>query len=153
MIIPRKLDQQELDIEIDFSTVDISVGRMVARAAAADRLVKNKVVVYHAGLGASIMFTTKGIKECINQPFKHYREKLALIFQGLEEALEHSTYDHCPEPPDLGKKDHVVSYHYFETTIAGFPAYFNVQLTKQGDYVLYTITDSRRGNKKSAQRA
>ncbi len=152
MNIPRKDDRTELDIEIDFSITDISTARIMARDAAVDRLVKTKASVYHDGLKASIIFTKKGIKECVNQPFRNYLKKLSLIYYGLEEALRLSEYDGCPEPPDPGK-EHVVSYHYFETSIAGRPAFFNVQLTKQGDYVLYTITDSRRNNKKSAQRA
>jgi hypothetical protein len=153
MNIPRKDSRTELDIEIDFATADISAARIAARDAAANRLVETKTSVYHDGLKADITFTKRGIKECVNQPFRNYREKLSLIYHGLEEALRLSEYDNCPEPPDHPGKEHIVSYHYFETSIGGEAAFFNVQLTKQGDYVLYTITDSRRSNKKSAQRA
>jgi hypothetical protein len=84
-----------------------------------------------------------GLKNCINQPFNLYRDKILLLIDGLEGALRSATYvgftSHQNHP-----RPHVVGYHFFETQIGGETAYFNVQLTVQNRYFLYSITESIR---------
>lgn len=149
MIIPRNDDEADGEETIDFDTinlytVDLKTARNAVRRSASKRLVDNKVSVYHAELGVNITFNKAGIKECINQPFHSFIEKLVLIRDNLEEAIRLSKYNHDPEPPRKNKQPHVIRYHYLETVINGLPAFFNVQETVKGEYILYTITDARR---------
>jgi hypothetical protein len=149
MIIPGNnegADEEEtIDFDtIDLYTIDLKTARNAVKRSACRKLVDNKVSVYHAELGVSITFNKAGIKECINQPFHSFVEKLVLIRDNLEEAIKLSKYSYDPEPPRKGNQPHVVRYHYLETVINGLPAFFNVQETIKGEYILYTITDGRR---------
>ena len=104
-------------------------------------LVSKNVGIFRDELNAEIRFNMAGIKECINQPFDPYADKILLLINGLEEALMnasyigYTTYQNHPKP-------HVVAYHYFETKIGGKTAYFNIQFTIQNQYFLYSITET-----------
>lgn len=106
-------------------------------------LVATNAGIFRDELGAEIRFNMAGIKECINQPFDPYRDKILLLIDGLENALRSASYvgftSHQNHP-----RQHVVGYHFFETEIGGKTAYFNIQLTVQNRYFLYSITESIR---------
>lgn len=121
--------------------MDLNLLRQQARKRAKIEIVQKGVTVYRKELNAHIYFSVSGIKECINQPFSKYIDKINLIISGLEEALENSEYvgyTYFQTHP----KEHVVAYHYFKTEIGGVAAYFNVQLTVQNKYFLYSITET-----------
>lgn len=123
------------------NTADLRSLRGDALKSAMEKIVKPAVLVYREELQASIGFTRRGIKECINQPFRHFVPKLEMIRDNLELSLRNSVYEGFQETVK-GGKEHVKGYHYFRTEIANHPAYFNVELTVQNKLILYTITDS-----------
>lgn len=106
-------------------------------------LVTKNAGIFRKELGAEIEFNMAGIKECINQPFHPYRDKILLLIDGLEDAMRFASYvgftsnQNHPRP-------HVAGYHFFETQIGGKAAYFNIQETVQNRYFLYSITESIR---------
>ena len=104
-------------------------------------LIGKGIGIYRKELNAEIKFNISGIKECINQPFKRYQEKVELIISGLEKALIEAEYIGYTEY-QTHPKEHIIGYHYFETEIGGITAYFNVQLTIQKKFFLYSITES-----------
>lgn len=115
----------------------------MARKRVKEDLVAKNVGIFRDELGAEIKFNMSGIKECINQPFNSYPDKLQLLMEGHEEALASAVYlgftTYQTHP-----KEHVAGYHYFETEIGGRTAYFNIQMTVQGRYFLYSITETLR---------
>ena len=104
-------------------------------------LIEKGIGIYRNELNAEIKFNISGIKECINQPFNRYQDKVELIIFGLEKALIEAEYMGYTEY-QTHPKEHVVGYHYFKTEIGGTTAYFNVQLTIQKKFFLYSITES-----------
>ena len=121
--------------------MDLTTLRRLARERAKADLVTKGVSIYRRELDSGICFSMAGIKECINQPFSLYSDKINLIIDGLEEALASATYlgftTYQTHP-----KPHVLGYHYFETEIGGKTAYFNVQVTIQKQLFLYSITEA-----------
>ncbi|WP_353717980.1 hypothetical protein [Dyadobacter sp. 676] len=55
-------------------------------------LVAKGIGVYRKELDAEIRSNMVGAKECINQPFSPYLDKINLLINGLEEALDSATY-------------------------------------------------------------
>ncbi|TLU99275.1 LPD3 domain-containing protein [Dyadobacter luticola] len=123
--------------------MELSLLRRLARERVKQDLVLPNVGIYREELGAEIRFNMAGVKECINQPFDPYREKILLLIDGLEEALLNATYVGFTSQQNHNRQ-HVVGYHFFETRIGGKTAYFNVQLTVQNQNYLYSITESIR---------
>ncbi len=119
--------------------------RRVAKEAAVEQLVKTKTVIYKQEIGGNISFSVSGIKECINQPFGDYLSKLDLIQNGLEKAIREAEYVGSTDR-QTHFKAHVVKYHFFKTLIGEEPAFFNVQETVQGLFVLYSITKRIKGD-------
>ncbi|MDR6807168.1 hypothetical protein J2Y45_004498 [Dyadobacter sp. BE34] len=121
---------------MDFKTL-----RRLAKERAKEKLVVTNTGIYREELDAEIKFNMAGIKECINQPFSPYLDKINLIMDGLEEALATATYigftTYQTHP-----KEHVLGYHYLETEIGGSTAYFNIQVTVQKQHFLYSITET-----------
>ncbi|PSL26199.1 LPD3 domain-containing protein [Dyadobacter jiangsuensis] len=123
--------------------MDLNLLRRMAKDRVRLDLVTKNVGIFRTELGGEIEFNMAGVKECINQPFNPYRDKILLLIDGLEEALGSAAYvgftsqQNHPRP-------HVVGYHFFETQIGGKTAYFNIQLTVQNRYFLYSITESIR---------
>lgn len=120
--------------------MDLKSLRRIAKDRLKDDLVMKGEGIYRQELGAEIKLSMAGVKECINQPFCLYVDKLNLLIKGLEEALataKHLGYTDYQTHP----KPHVLGYHYFETEIGGKTAYFNVQVTVQKQYFLYSITE------------
>lgn len=121
--------------------MDLNLLRKQAKERAKIELVQKDVGIYREELQAEIKFNVAGIKECINQPFSKYFEKVNLIIYGLEEALTDSEYIGYTTI-QTHPKPHVLGYYYFKTEIGGITAYFNVQLTVQNKYFLYSITET-----------
>jgi hypothetical protein len=117
----------------------LTLMRRAAKEAAVKQLVKTKIVIYREEIRGSISFSVSGVKECINQPFGDYLAKLDLIQNGLEKAVREAEYVGSTEK-QTHFKAHVVKYHFFKTLIGGESAFFNVQETVQGLFVLYSIT-------------
>ncbi|WP_215232469.1 LPD3 domain-containing protein [Dyadobacter linearis] len=115
--------------------------RKLARERAKNELVGKNVGIYRPELGGEIRFSISGIKECINQPFHQYVDKVKLIIDGLEESLANAEYLGYTES-QTHFKPHVKGYYYFKTEIGGIPAYFNIQLTLQNKFFLYSITEN-----------
>jgi hypothetical protein len=120
--------------------MDLNLLRRIAKERLREDLVAKGVGIYRKELGAEIRFSMVGVKECINQPFCLYVDKINLLIDGLEEALANALHlgftDYQTHP-----KSHVLGYHYFETQIGGETAYFNIQVTVQKQYFLYSITE------------
>jgi hypothetical protein len=123
--------------------MDLSVLRRVAKERIKTDLVKTSAGIYRHELRGAIRFNMAGIKECINQPFNPYLEKILLLIQDLESALKEATYVGFTSTQNH-QKQHVIGYHFFETQISGKVAYFNIQMTVQNQYFLYSITESIR---------
>ncbi|QRR03809.1 LPD3 domain-containing protein [Dyadobacter sandarakinus] len=123
--------------------MDLNLLRRVARERVKVDLVATEIGIYRKELDAEIKFNMSGVKECINQPFDPYPDKILLLIEGLEDALRGARYvgftSHQNHP-----KQHVIGYHFFETEIGGKTAYFNIQFTVQNRYFLYSITESIR---------
>ncbi|RRA99478.1 LPD3 domain-containing protein [Larkinella rosea] len=118
---------------------DLNQARKIAKAKAVERLVKTRLTIYREEIDAEIRFNVKGIKECINQPFSNYIAKIDLVRDNIEEALKTAKYVGFTDK-QTHPKAHILGYHFFETTIAGETAYFNVQVTIQNELYLYSVT-------------
>ncbi|MCF0049823.1 hypothetical protein LXM25_07540 [Dyadobacter sp. LJ53] len=123
--------------------MDLNFLRRMARDRVRVDLVAKNVGIYRAELNAEIRFSMAGVKECINQPFNPYQDKILLLIQGLEDSLKGATYVGFTSNQNH-RKQHVIGYHFFETQIGGKIAYFNIQMTVQNQFFLYSITESIR---------
>ncbi|MCF2487105.1 hypothetical protein [Dyadobacter sp. CY347] len=123
--------------------MDLNFLRRMARDRVKRDLVAENVGIYRAELNAEIKFNMVGIKECINQPFTPYQGKIHLLINGLEDSLREATYVGFTSNQNH-QKQHVIGYHFFETQIGGKNAYFNIQMTVQNQFFLYSITESIR---------
>ena len=121
--------------------MDLNALRRLAKERVKTDLVEKNVGIYRSELNAEIRFSMVGVKECINQPFCLYVDKLNLLIEGLEDSLATAIHlgftDYQTHP-----KPHVLGYHYFETEIGGKTAYFNIQVTIQKQCFLYSITET-----------
>jgi len=123
--------------------MDLHSLRRSAKERLKTDLVAKGAAVYRQELGAEIRFNMAGVKECINQPFNPYQDKILLLIQGLEDSLRKATYVGFTSNQNH-QKQHVIGYHFFETQIRGKTAYFNIQMTVQNQFFLYSITESIR---------
>lgn len=121
--------------------MDLNSLRRKARYIAKARLVETGLTIYREEIKAEIPFNVSGIKEYINQPFKHYTRKIELLLEGIEEALRQATYIGFTTF-QTHPKDHVIGYHYFEIEMEGEKVYFNIQLTVQHKLYLYALTET-----------
>ncbi|GGH44659.1 hypothetical protein GCM10007423_43020 [Dyadobacter endophyticus] len=85
--------------------MDLNHLRRVARKRVKEDLVAKNVGIFRDEFGAEIKFNMSGIKECINQLFNSYPDKLQLLMEGLEEALASAVYLGFTHP-----KEHVAGY-------------------------------------------
>ena len=123
--------------------MDLNNLRRLAKERVKNDLVTKGIGIYRQELGGEIRFNMAGLKECINQPFDPYQEKILLLIDGLEQALIEAVYVGFTSNQNH-RRQHVVGYHFFETQIGRRAAYFNIQLTVQDQYFLYSITESIR---------
>lgn len=123
--------------------MDLHSLRRSAKECLKVNLVMKGAGVYRQELRAEIRFNMTGVKECINQPFNPYQDKILLLIQGLEGSLKEAIYVGFTSNQNH-RKQHVIGYHFFETKIGGKTAYFNVQMTVQNQFFLYPTTESIR---------
>jgi hypothetical protein len=89
----------------------------------------------HPAIDGDIIFTTKGIKEAINQPHKYFIEKNKAVVNIIE-LIGKGEYIKCV----LDTKHDMDICHYIKIVINGEPAYIVIkQHGKQ--YLFYTIVD------------
>jgi len=126
------------------STKDINFGSNVTiqqtnkerikelRTWANENLVSKEV--YHNKLDDKIKFTTKGIKEYLNQPHKFYYEKNEMIkdIQNIIKTSEYMGFVHF--------KDRIS--HIFEIVIKGKDSWLIANEYKGRGIILYSISDS-----------
>jgi SPP1 gp7 family putative phage head morphogenesis protein len=99
-------------------------------------------LINHAGImkrnAGQVTFTTKGIKEFLNQPHEFYNVKNQLIYQ-IDDILKNSTYH--GRLPDWKNNSNVLEHVYYKTMIEGKASYLDVRVMKNGDKHLYSILD------------
>lgn len=96
------------------------------------------VEVKHTDLDKPITFTTKGIKEYLNQPHKHYTEKNELI-ATMPNVLKNATYKGFGENI---KNNEATNFHLFEIEILEDKSYLIVKENTAGVLQFYSISDS-----------
>ncbi|GAB4129545.1 MAG: hypothetical protein Fur0027_14440 [Raineya sp.] len=85
-----------------------------------------------------IEFTTKGIKEAINQPFYEYNLKNILVGEFLEQTLKQAVYIGKELPKN--KKQHLKFIHFYKVVFLE-NAYLLVSETTDRKFVFFGITD------------
>jgi hypothetical protein len=108
--------------------MDLNALRRLAKERVKTDLVATGEGIYRQELEGEIRFNMAGVKECINQPFNPYQDKIFLLILGLEDSLKKATYIGFTSNQNH-RKQHVIGYHFFETKIGGKIAYFNIQMT------------------------
>ena len=89
--------------------------------------------------GMQILFTTKGIKEYINQPHKHYLAKNELI-KFMPEILENAEYIGKAKKDESG---YIVASHIFEIAIKDDKSWLIARENLEGVVTFYGISDSK----------
>lgn len=103
------------------------------------KFVKSEARVLRSELNVPITFTTRGMKEALNQPHEFIKEKNALL-ENIDQVLKNSKY--------LGsKKDHkknqmVSKVHIFEIEINSKKSFIINREMKTGQIQFYSISDS-----------
>lgn len=89
-----------------------------------------------------VTFTTRGIKEALNQPHKYIREKAEFI-KNITEHLKTAEYSHSA--PNMKHSRIGDKFHYLKTTIGGEDSYI-VLVERNGksgkEVIFYSIVDS-----------
>ncbi len=101
-------------------------------------LVEHREVVKHRDIKDDILFTTRGIKEALNQPHKYREEKNEAVAK-IKDILPKSKYISSANSTKGGK----AIYHYLETEIKG-EASFIVLKEEEGRITFYSIVDKIR---------
>ena len=91
--------------------------------------------------GKQIAFTTKGIKEYLNQPHKHYQEKNELI-RTMPEIIKNAKY--AGRAPYHKENNYIVASHIFETSINNDKTWLIAREDVEGVINFYSISDSER---------
>jgi SPP1 gp7 family putative phage head morphogenesis protein len=102
------------------------------------KLTLKDVQVQHQDIEEPITFTTKGIKEYLNQPHKHYEAKNELI-ATMPKVLKGSTYKGFG---DSTKSDGITKVHVFEIEILKDKSYLIVRENTDNVLQFYSISDS-----------
>ncbi len=110
------------------------------RIWAKENIVGKEVV--HSEFGKAIKFTTKGIKEYLNQPFEAYFEKNEAL-KDIVNILQSSEYKGFSE---YHKDNQKIQYsHIFETeSIGATKSWLIARETTEGDVSFYSISDSKK---------
>jgi len=106
-----------------------------------DKFVKSEARVLRPELNAPITFTTKGIKEALNQPHEFITEKNSIL-ERIDEVIKNSKYLGAKE--DHKKNQMVSKIHIFETKIASKNSFLIARELKTGQLHFYSISDSPR---------
>lgn len=100
-------------------------------AAVIDKPLRNKDFPH------PVIISNAAIKEWLNQPHKHYKEKNELLL-SIHSLFANSKYiGHT----DDRRKD-ILTSHIFETTIAGDRSWIIVHEMTWGEYKFYSVSDS-----------
>lgn len=100
--------------------------------------IKDKPLV-NPGFGKEVMVTTTGIKEWLNQPHEHFKEKNEMLL-NIRSVFSKATYLGITD--NHKRKSGLVASHIFETKIGKDSSWIIVHQTKWGEYHLYSISDS-----------
>ena len=98
-------------------------------------------IIEPENIGKNIEFTTKGIKEYLNQPHKHYQEKNELIKQ-MPEIINNATY--MGRTAYHKESNYIVASHIFETKVNGEKTWLIARENKEGSITFYSISDSEK---------
>ncbi|MEG1686090.1 MAG: hypothetical protein RR319_09155, partial [Bacteroides sp.] len=101
--------------------------------------------VWNDSLNANIVFSTKGIKEYLNQPHKYYSAKNEMLL-NMKEVISNSKYKKWSKY----HKDNVeiLKSHVFQTKIAGKDSWIIIRENKDGKFYFYSISDNKNVLKK-----
>jgi SPP1 gp7 family putative phage head morphogenesis protein len=94
--------------------------------------------VSHPEAAVKIGFNTSGIKRAINQPHKHYIDKVRLL-PTIDKVLEKAVYLRSAEYKGLDRN--IKSLHYYEFMMNNEKSYIIVKEVNNGELSLYTVTD------------
>lgn len=124
-------------VDAKINAIEISKERKIIRAEARASLSSKSF--YNANFPHQVKITGAGIKEWLNQPHKHIREKNRELL-NLEKLFNESKY----LGPTIDKKERedVACSHIFETIIANEKSWIIVHEKKWGEYVIHSISDS-----------
>ena len=106
-----------------------------------DRLVKGNVKVTRSELNNPITFTSKGIKESINQPHEFIADKNNMLL-NIDNVLKKANY--LGYLPDFKNNPMVKRIHVFETTINGIRTFLINREINTGEIHFYSTSDSEK---------
>ena len=92
------------------------------------------------GFGHEVTISGAGIKEWINQPHKHYREKNELLLK-LEETFNKAQY--IGSTTDKKPRPNVANNHIFEIELCGEKSWIIVHEMEWGEFRIHSISDSK----------
>lgn len=94
----------------------------------------------NGGFGHEVTISGAGIKEWINQPHKHYREKNELLLK-LEETFNNAQY--IGSTTDKKPRPNVANNHIFEIELCGEKSWIIVHEMEWGEFRIHSISDSK----------
>lgn len=103
-------------------------------------LVDGKISVSRKELKSDIFFTTKGLKEALNQPHFAYNEKNYAVL-NIVELIKGSKYIGFKK--DSKERAEINGFHYFEIQICGKNSYILIMERRTGENIFYTISDKK----------
>jgi len=98
-------------------------------------------VIEPANFGKKIVFTTKGIKEYLNQPHKHYHKKNELL-KEIPELLNNAKY--MGRTTYHKERNYILASHIFEIKINGDKTWLIARENIEGVITFYSISDSEK---------
>lgn len=104
-------------------------------------LVEGALQVSKKELNKPITFTTKGIKEAINQPHKAYDAKNESLLNIID-IIKSSKYIGFKK--DAKNRAEIVGFHYYETIISEVESLIVIMETKEGKFNFYSITEKNK---------
>ena len=114
--------------KITLITPEIRQRRKEIRNKAKKDLIGN--VMYHPYFPHDIYINVSGIKEWLNQPHRHYKEKNEALLR-LPELIANSEY--LGAVPDPKGRNYLLASHIFKTEVDSEPSWIIVNETIWGD--------------------
>lgn len=96
-------------------------------------------VLHNPKFPHDVHITMRGIKEWLNQPHEHFREKNELLL-SIKDVFANAQY--LGPIDDHKKHNGVVMGYIFETEVSNDTSWIIVHQTRWDEYVLYSISDS-----------
>lgn len=109
--------------------------KQIQREAAAS--IKGTIIT-NEEFGRPIRVTGRGIREWLNQPHAHYREKNEMLLH-IDKVLQEAKY--MGNTPYIKDNPMFFGVHVFATEINGDVSYILVLEDVSGEYILYSISD------------